>query len=43
MIVKSITERLFSLPEDTLVYPGHGEMTAIGHEKAKNPVAFYRG
>lgn len=41
MIVKSITERLFSLPEETSVYPGHGEMTSIGHEKEKNPVAFY--
>lgn len=42
-IVKSITERLFVLPGDTLVYPGHGDMTTIGHEKTYNPVAFYKG
>lgn len=43
MIVKSIRERLFTLPGDTLVYPGHGDMTTIGHEKTYNPVALYRG
>lgn len=42
-IVKSITGRLFVLPEDTMVYPGHGEATTIGHEKMYNPVAFYKG
>jgi len=30
---KSITERLFSLPSETLVYPGHGEPTSIGRER----------
>lgn len=32
-IVNSITEKLFTLPDDTLVYPGHGEDTILGKEK----------
>ena len=41
-IVRSITEKLLTLPEDTMVYPGHGEVTTIGHEKRYNPAAVYR-
>lgn len=40
-ILRSITEKLLVLPEDTLVYSGHGEMTTIAHEKQYNPVAVY--
>jgi glyoxylase-like metal-dependent hydrolase (beta-lactamase superfamily II) len=33
----SIRERLYALPDDTVVYPGHGPTTAIGREKKVNP------
>lgn len=41
-IIRSITEKLLKLPEDTMVYPGHGETTTIGHERKYNPVGMYR-
>lgn len=34
---KSIREQLYILPDQTLVCPGHGPSTSIGHEKAHNP------
>ena len=34
---KSIIEKLFVLPDDTVVYPGHGPFTTIGHERKNNP------
>ena len=33
---KSI-KRLYTLPDDTVVLPGHGEQSTIGHEKIYNP------
>lgn len=36
-IVHSIKDRLFILPDETKVYPGHGEVTNIGVEKKYNP------
>lgn len=35
-IVRSIKEKLFALPDDTIVYPGHDEFTDIAHEKKYN-------
>ena len=36
-IVHSIQEKLLTLPENTTVYPGHGEETTIGTERMYNP------
>ena len=36
-LVRSVKEKLLILPEDVKVYPGHEEMTTIGHEKKYNP------
>lgn len=41
-IVRSIIDKLFVLPGDTMVYPGHGDLTSIGYEKQRNPISFYR-
>lgn len=37
---ESIVSKLFVLPDDTVVFPGHGSETSIGYEKMNNP--FFR-
>ena len=36
-LLENIREKLFVLPDDTVVYPGHGETTLIRKEKKMNP------
>jgi glyoxylase-like metal-dependent hydrolase (beta-lactamase superfamily II) len=36
-LLKSIREVLFSFPDETAVYSGHGEPTTVGREKRTNP------
>lgn len=40
-LLNSIKNRIYTLPDETIVYPGHGPSTTIAHEKATNP--FVRG
>lgn len=37
VLENSIRTQLYTLPEETVVYPGHGDKTTIGHEKRHNP------
>jgi glyoxylase-like metal-dependent hydrolase (beta-lactamase superfamily II) len=37
LLLRGIREKLFSLPDDTVVYPGHGPVTKVGYEKRTNP------
>ena len=34
-IVESIENKIFTLPTDTIIYPGHGNTTTVGWEKVK--------
>ena len=36
-LMESIHQKLLTLPEDTIVYSGHGPSTTIGRETALNP------
>lgn len=36
-LLESITNQLYTLPDDIKVYPGHGPSTTIGNEKLHNP------
>ena len=39
-LIESIKTRLFILPDDTSVFPGHGGTTSIGYENIHNPFVY---
>lgn len=40
-LAESIQKTVYTLPDETVLYPGHGPMTSVGEEKRSNP--FVRG
>jgi glyoxylase-like metal-dependent hydrolase (beta-lactamase superfamily II) len=36
-LIRNIKEKLFALPDETIVHSGHGRSTTISHEKRHNP------
>ena len=39
--LKASLKKLFSLPAETVVHPGHGIRTTIGREAGDNPIRYY--
>ncbi len=37
LLANSIRKQLYVLPDETIIFPGHGPQTTIGHEKKNNP------
>jgi glyoxylase-like metal-dependent hydrolase (beta-lactamase superfamily II) len=37
ILLKSIREQIYTLPDSTAVYPGHGSATTVETEKRSNP------
>lgn len=37
MLAKSIREQIYTLPDEAVVFPGHGPRTTVGAEKSGNP------
>lgn len=36
-LLNSVREKIFTLPDDVKLYPGHGDATSVEHEKKYNP------
>ncbi len=38
-LIRAINEQILTLPDDYVLYPGHGPFTTVGHERRYNPLA----
>ena len=36
-LIESVRKKIFPLPDDTVLFPGHGPTTTVGEEKRSNP------
>lgn len=36
-LIESVRKKIFPLPDDTVLFPGHGPATTVGEEKRSNP------
>jgi len=36
-LIRAINEQILTLPDDYILYPGHGPFTTVGHERRNNP------
>ena len=41
LLIRAVREKIFVLPDDTVLFPGHGPATTVGEEKQSNP--FFTG
>ncbi len=37
ILLESINQKLYALPDEVVIYPGHGDPSTIGYEKTNNP------
>src|SRR5262249_8281628 len=37
LLARGIRGKLYTLPPGTVIYPGHGPVTTVGHERSSNP------
>jgi len=37
VLIKAVKEKIMTLPDETIVYPGHGPPTTVGQERSDNP------